>query len=100
MLIVPVSAESSPAMIRSRVDLPPPDGPRRAVSWPVGSDTLTSSSATKSPNFLLTPLISMLMHVLASLRARMRHLARCTEWFARFVRSRLLLLRTQQGDDD
>jgi hypothetical protein len=32
-------------MIRSSVDLPPPDGPSSAVSCPVGSDTLTSSSA-------------------------------------------------------
>ena len=39
-------------MIRSRVDLPPPLGPRRAVSWPVGMLTLTSSSATKSPKRL------------------------------------------------
>ena len=48
-------------MIRSRVDLPPPDGPSRAVSWPVGMETLTSSRATKSPNFLVTPVMSMLM---------------------------------------
>ena len=48
-------------MMRSRVDLPPPLGPRSAVSWPVGMVTLTSSSATKSPNFLFTPETSMLM---------------------------------------
>src|SRR6478672_11721609 len=78
MLTEPSSAPSSPATIRSSVDLPPPDGPSRAVSWPVGRETLTSSRATKSPNFLLTPLISILMT----------------------LRSSLVVLRTQQGDDD
>ena len=50
-------------MIRSRVDLPPPDGPSRAVSWPFGMVTETSSSATKSPKRLVTPETSMLMRV-------------------------------------
>ena len=36
MSTVPLSAFSSPAMIRSSVDLPPPLGPSRAVSCPVG----------------------------------------------------------------
>ena len=36
--IRPVSASSSPAMIRSSVDLPPPLGPSSAVSCPVGMD--------------------------------------------------------------
>src|SRR5690349_14106827 len=48
-------------MIRRRVDLPPPLGPRRAVSSPVGMLTETSSSATKSPKRLVTPLTSMLI---------------------------------------
>src|SRR5918998_526882 len=61
MLTVPESALSRPAMMRSRVDLPPPDGPSSAVSWPVGSDTVTSSRATKSPNLLVTPVTSILM---------------------------------------
>jgi hypothetical protein len=52
-------------MIRSRVDLPPPEGPSRAVSCPVGMVTLTSSRATKSPNFLLTPEMSMLIYLLS-----------------------------------
>src|SRR3569623_1996645 len=57
----PLSAFSSPAMIRSSVDLPPPLGPSSAVSWPVGMVRFTSSSATKSPNRLLTWEMSMLM---------------------------------------
>src|ERR1044072_5414208 len=61
MLTVPLSALSRPAMMRSRVDLPPPEGPSRAVSWPVGRLTVTSSRATKSPNFLVTPVTSILM---------------------------------------
>ena len=48
-------------MIRSSVDLPPPDGPSRAVSWPVGRLTETSSRATKSPNLLLIRDTVMLM---------------------------------------
>src|SRR3954465_4728899 len=59
----PESGSSSPAMIRSRVDLPPPLGPSSAVSWPVGRLTLMSSRATKSPNFLVTPETLMLMSV-------------------------------------
>ncbi len=41
-------------MMRSSVDLPPPLGPSRAVSCPVGMLTVTSSRATKSPKRLLT----------------------------------------------
>src|SRR5688572_27748547 len=75
MLIVPSSAESRPAMIRRRVDFPPPEGPSRAVSCPVGMDTLTSSRATKSPNFLVTPVMSILMTVslLCGLGSEQRH---------------------------
>ena len=36
-------------MMRSSVDLPPPLGPSRAVSDPVGTSSETSSSATASP---------------------------------------------------
>ncbi len=42
-------------MMRSSVDLPPPEGPNSAVSCPVGRDTETLSSATKVPKRLLTP---------------------------------------------
>ena len=47
-------------MMRRSVDLPPPLGPRSAVSCPVGMLTSTSSSATKSPKRLLTWETSML----------------------------------------
>src|SRR5829696_456640 len=50
MVTSPVSGVSSPAMMRSRVDLPPPLGPSRAVSEPDGISTETSSRATNSPN--------------------------------------------------
>ncbi len=51
----------SPATTRSSVDLPPPLGPSSAVRRPVGTETETSSSATKSPKVLRTSRISMLM---------------------------------------
>ena len=35
-------------------------GPNRAVSWPVGMETFTSSSATKSPKRFPIPSTSML----------------------------------------
>jgi hypothetical protein len=58
----PLSVDSKPAMIRSSVVFPPPLGPSRAVSWPVGTLRLMFSSATKSPKRLLTFVTSMLMH--------------------------------------
>src|SRR5215475_9828729 len=54
MRTVPVSGVSSPAMTRSRVDLPPPLGPSSAVSEPEGMSTETSSRARKSPKHLVT----------------------------------------------
>src|SRR4029079_7091630 len=53
MSTTPASGTSSPAMTRSRVDLPPPLGPSRAVSEPDGTSTETSSRATNSPNLLV-----------------------------------------------
>src|SRR5687767_9619439 len=85
METTPESAVSSPAMIRRSVDLPPPDGPRRAVSWPVGRVTETSSRATKSPNFLVTLVTSMLM--VCSFRSGA-------------ARRSVGLLGTEEGDDD
>src|SRR5918996_2240721 len=46
----PESGSSSPAITRSSVDFPLPDGPRSAVSDPSRTSSETSSSATKSPN--------------------------------------------------
>ena len=47
MATVPESGSSRPPMMRSSVDLPPPLGPSRAVSCPVGMLTLMSSRAVK-----------------------------------------------------
>src|SRR5919202_3745059 len=58
---VPRSGVSSPARIRSRVDLPPPDGPSNAVSEESGTSIDTSSSAWKPPKRFETPLAVMLM---------------------------------------
>src|SRR5262245_66694961 len=41
-------------MTRSRVVFPDPEGPRSATSCPAGHSTVTLSSATKSPNRLVT----------------------------------------------
>jgi hypothetical protein len=54
MTISPVSGVSSPAMIRSRVDLPDPLGPRSAVSEPPSTSSETSSRAANSPKRLVT----------------------------------------------
>src|SRR5690554_4134722 len=70
----PLSGCSKPAMIRSRVVLPDPDGPSRAVSSPSFRDRLTLSTATKSLNRLLTRSISILMGV-SSLAVSRRVLA-------------------------
>ena len=45
-MTTPASGVSSPAMIRSSVDLPEPLGPSSAVSEPSGTSSVTSSSAT------------------------------------------------------
>ena len=52
--IVPESGTSSPAITRSSVDLPEPEGPSSAVSLPSGASIETSSRAAKSPNLLDT----------------------------------------------
>ena len=61
MPTVPVSGVSRPAMIRSSVDLPDPEGPSSAVSEPSGTSSETSCSAVKSPKCLETELISILI---------------------------------------
>src|ERR1700761_5031921 len=54
IVTVPESGSSRPPMMRSSVDLPPPLGPSSAVSRPLSTVRLTSSSATKLPNRLPT----------------------------------------------
>ena len=59
--MLPASAVSRPAMMRSSVVLPQPEGPSNAISSPDSMSSDTSRRAWKSPNFLLTLRISMLM---------------------------------------
>ena len=47
-------------MMRSNVVLPQPDGPNKATSSPLGTSSVTSLSALKSPKFFLTLRISIL----------------------------------------
>ena len=54
IITLPASGTSSPAITRSSVDLPEPLGPSSAVRDPSGTESETSSSATKSSNRLLT----------------------------------------------
>jgi hypothetical protein len=63
--MLPASAVSSPAMILSKVVLPHPDGPSKAISSPELMSSDTSRNAWKSPNFLLTLRISMLIDFLS-----------------------------------
>ena len=51
----PASANSSPAMMRSSVVLPEPDGPSSATSCPRGISRSTASSAVNCPNRLVIP---------------------------------------------
>src|SRR6478609_3219547 len=57
----PASGHSSPAMMRSSVVLPDPDGPSSARSSPVSTVRVTSSTATKSAKRLSMLRSSMLM---------------------------------------
>src|SRR6266850_272936 len=50
--IVPALCTSSPAMMRSSVVLPQPEGPRKQTNSPLRTPRLTSFSATKSPKRL------------------------------------------------
>ena len=54
MVIRPASFCSSPAIIRSVVVFPQPDGPSRMTSRPSGTTSETRSTATTVPNRLLT----------------------------------------------
>src|SRR5580765_2135929 len=40
---------------RSRVDLPAPEGPSTATTWPAGTSKLTSRSTACAPRYLVTP---------------------------------------------
>ena len=49
MLMVPPVISSSPAMDRSAVDLPHPDGPTRTMNSPSAMSRLSSSTAFTPP---------------------------------------------------
>ena len=56
--IAPAVGSSRPAIIRSSVVLPQPDGPSRQTKVPCGTSRLIASTAVKSPNRLVTSLIA------------------------------------------
>src|ERR1700738_4710418 len=60
----PPSGSSRPAMMRSRLVLPEPDGPSSATSSPVGTVMLTSVTARKNPNYFVTLRTSIDMRAL------------------------------------
>ena len=64
----PRSGCSSPAMMRSSVDLPQPDGPSRAKNSPVSIRSETPASAVTAPNRLQIP-STLTASVMAPLRA-------------------------------
>ena len=51
----PVVWMSSPAMARSSVVLPQPEGPRKQTNSPSVISSEMSSSAVNAPNFLVSP---------------------------------------------
>src|SRR5476649_903315 len=59
--MVPESGVSRPAMIRSKVVFPEPDGPSNAMSPPLGTSRLTLFNTDFVPNDLLTLRMEMLM---------------------------------------
>src|SRR5436190_15164714 len=59
MITSPEVTRSSPAIMRSVVVLPQPEGPRRQTTSPAATFKSASRTATKSPNFLVIFLTSM-----------------------------------------
>ena len=55
--IEPALGSSRPAIMRSSVVLPQPDGPSRHTNVPCGTASVTSSTAVKSPKRLVTALM-------------------------------------------
>src|SRR6266516_770891 len=52
-LIVPEVMSSSPAIIRSAVDLPHPDGPTNTTKYPSGTSSASESTARGLPPYTL-----------------------------------------------
>src|SRR5438552_232761 len=59
MTTSPEVTRSSPAIIRNVVVLPQPEGPSRQTTSPAATFRSASRTATKSPNFLVIFLTSM-----------------------------------------
>ena len=60
MLIVPSVTSSSPAIMRSSVDLPQPDGPTSTSSSPSAISRSTASTARVRPSYdFVTPRMAM-----------------------------------------
>jgi hypothetical protein len=74
----PSVGRSSPAMIRSVVDLPQPDGPRIEVNEPSGTASETSCSTGVAPNRRVTPSSSIIARPPL---AHVRHPARIGEMY-------------------
>src|SRR5690349_4851884 len=55
MKMLPLVTSSRPAMSRSVVDFPQPEGPSSTTKQPAGASKLTSSTARVAPQALLTP---------------------------------------------
>src|ERR1700749_2743388 len=55
-LMLPALSVSSPAIRRSSVDLPQPDGPTNTVNWPRAIDRSMPLIVLTSPNCFSTPL--------------------------------------------
>ena len=55
----PAVARSRPAIMRSVVVLPQPEGPSRQTTSPAATERSTSLTATKLPNFLVALRMSM-----------------------------------------
>ena len=53
--MLPASCASRPAITRSSVVLPQPEGPRKQTSLPLSTSSETASSAVKAPKRLVTP---------------------------------------------
>src|SRR5690606_23134582 len=62
--IVPPVGVSSPASIRSMVDLPQPEGPTRTRNEPAGTSRLTFFTASKLPKRLDRELILIMYSIL------------------------------------
>src|SRR3712207_4733247 len=76
MEMTPAVAVSRPAIRRSVVDLPQPDGPSSARSPPGSAEKLTASTAGPAPQDFVTPWSCTLATFMSRLQVRLRALRR------------------------